>query len=193
MVSEGQNDMFTSRKVAQIAAIFASKSGNTINLMKLIKLMYLSDRESMSRYGLPISFDHLVSMDHGPVLSRTLNLINGAVGGTDGAQWEEWIDDRDRYDVSLRREFSREDLDQLSNADLEVIDSIWRDFGHMDQWMLEDYTHKNCAEWTDPDHSVKPISEQDLLLAVGKGGCEAQGLAEEIRAERDLDRMFASL
>jgi len=49
-----------------------------MNYLKLMKLLYLADRESMRRNGRPISGDRYVSMDHGPVLSQTLNLINGA-------------------------------------------------------------------------------------------------------------------
>lgn len=68
--------MFTAETVAQIAAFFTHKEGGASKLLKLIKLMYLSDRESMRRHGYPISFDNFVSMEHGPVLSRTLNLIS---------------------------------------------------------------------------------------------------------------------
>ncbi len=79
--------MFSARTVAQMAAVFADKQGGMINILKLVKLLYLADRESLQKHGNPISFDRLVSMDHGPVLSRTLNLICGAVGGESGAEW----------------------------------------------------------------------------------------------------------
>ena len=72
--------MFTTRKVAQMAAYFAECSGGTINILKLIKLMYLADRESMHRHGTPISFDRFVSMDHGPVPSQSLNLSHSSYG-----------------------------------------------------------------------------------------------------------------
>ena len=122
------SEMFNSRKAAQMAAVFAKKHGGTINVLKLMKLLYLADRESMKQSGFPISFDHVVAMEHGPVLSQTLNLINGAVRGSAGALWEEWISDRQEHGLTLNRKFSREDLDQLSDADLEVLDATWVTF-----------------------------------------------------------------
>ena len=49
--------MNTTAKISQMAAFFTQQQGGVINVMKLIKLMYLSDRESMRLYGEPISFD----------------------------------------------------------------------------------------------------------------------------------------
>jgi uncharacterized phage-associated protein len=185
--------MFTYRKVAQMAAVFASKQGGAINVLKLSKLLYLADRESMSRYGVPISFDNLVSMDHGPVLSRTLNLINGYVGGSGAAQWDEWMNDRENHDVSVRKSFTRKDLNELSDADLAVIDSVWAQFGRMDQWALSDYTHKNCAEWIDPKGSSLGIEETTVFTALGRSGPEAKKLAQSIKVQRELDRVFSRL
>ena len=48
-----------------------------MSYMKLIKLLYLADREALLRWGRPITFDAYVSMDRGPVLSSVLDLING--------------------------------------------------------------------------------------------------------------------
>jgi len=176
-----------------MAAVFASKQGGTINVLKLSKLLYLADRESMSRHGVPISFDNLVSMDHGPVLSRTLNLINGFVGGSGAAQWEEWMSDRENHDVSVKKNFTRKDLTELSEADLAVIDTVWAQFGRMDQWALRDYTHKNCAEWIDPKGSSLGIEEVTVFTAVGRSAPEATKLAQDIKTQRELDRVFSRL
>lgn len=180
--------MYTHRKVAQIAAVFASKSGGAINLLKLMKLMYLADRESIARHGLPISFDRYVSMGQGPVLSRTLDLINGNIDGFGGAQWQEWIGDRENFLVTKVRLFERSDLDQLSDADLEILDEIWKKFGKLDQWTLRDYTHKHCSEWKDPDHSSIPIEDKEIFIALGYDESEAVELADEIEGERAIDR-----
>lgn len=81
--------MFTGETIAQMAAYFMDKEEERqMEVLKLIKLLYLADRESVDRYGEPISFDKMVRMVHGPVLSRTLNLINGFVRGKDAAQWD---------------------------------------------------------------------------------------------------------
>ena len=185
--------MFKYSKVAQIAAVFADKQGGTINVLKLIKLMYLADRESMDRTGFPISFDRLVSMEHGPVLSRTLNLINGALDARGAAKWDEWISDRENHDVSVKRTFDRSDLDELSDADLDAIYAVWAQFGGMDKWTLRDYTHKYLGEWKDPEGSMFPIEEKSVFLALGIEEEEAEKLSIDIEAERGLDKVLSTL
>lgn len=179
--------MFTARKAGQMSAYFARRQGGKINVLKLMKLLYLADRESMALYGAPISFDQFVSMDHGPVLTRVLNLINGTYHERVLADWEQWMSQRAHYDVACNREFDREDLDCLSKADLDVLDDIWNRFGHMNQWELVEYTH-DLAEWQNPHGSSIPIEELTIFNALGIHGEEAEALAAEIHLQRELDQ-----
>ena len=85
--------MYSERKAAQVAAWFLREAGGRLSHLKLIKLMYLADRQAMADTGYPITFDRVVAMPHGPVLSMTLNLINGDIESRDDG-WEAWIGDR---------------------------------------------------------------------------------------------------
>ena len=63
--------MFNERKAAQMAAFFLGQLlDRKMPHLKLMKLLYLSDREAVRAFGWPISGDRLVSMPHGPVLSQ---------------------------------------------------------------------------------------------------------------------------
>jgi len=66
---------FNERKATEAAARLLKLRGGTMSYMKLIKLLYLADREALLRWGRPISTDRYVSMDRGPVLSHVLNLV----------------------------------------------------------------------------------------------------------------------
>lgn len=185
--------MFTYAKVAQTVAFFASKQGGTINILKLMKLLYLSDRESMRLYDAPITYDNFVSMNNGPVLSRTYDLINGTSLNAEGAaQWEAWINGRDQYDIRVTRAIKEDELDQLSDADIAVMNSVWQRFGQYDQWWLSKFTHRFCKEWQHPDNSSIPIADVDVFLALGKSESIARDLAEDIQNEKELDKLFAS-
>lgn len=180
--------MFTGEKTAQMAAYFMDKEEKRqIEILKLIKLLYLADRESTDRYGEPISYDKMVAMDHGPVLSRTLDLINGFVSDDDGAQWDAWISDRRSHSVALRRSAAREHLDQLSDADIEVLSAIWKRFGQLSKWQIRDYTHDHLSEWSKPEGTSHPISEYRLLRALGRSEREARETAAVIREQRQLN------
>jgi len=184
--------MFNQRKVAQMAACLLDHGKGSMSYLKLMKLLYLADRESMKRHGEPISGDRYVSMDHGPVLSQTLNLINGGVEFEEGG-WNHWIKGKAGYEVSLRRKASRDVLDELSDAELDVLDAIYAKFGKMDKWKLRDYTHRYCPEWKDPEGSSLPIEIIDIFKALGRSPAEAKKLAGRIEHDRRIDRLFAAL
>lgn len=183
--------MFSERKTAQMATWFLLQGHGCMNVLKLMKLLYLADRESMDRYGYPISFDCPVSMPHGPVLSGVLELINGECGGApDG--WEDRIEDRENHQVRLRRPGQQTaDLDELSEADREVLAAVYGRYGHMDQWQLRDFTHRECAEWQDPAGSSRPIAYADIFRALGRDEQTAREQEEEILEQKRISSVFA--
>ncbi|MBI5816131.1 MAG: SocA family protein [Nitrospinae bacterium] len=185
--------MFNECKVAQMAAFFLIKRGGWMSHLKLMKLLYLADREAMKRHGAPISGDKFVSLQHGPVLSQTLNLMDGDVESSPNG-WEAWITGKENHELSLNRTSARrDDLDELSDADMEVLESVWADFGMMDRWAIRDYTHTSCPEWKDPNGSSIPINNKDIFIAIGRNADEAERLAEQIEKERAIDKLFSSL
>jgi uncharacterized phage-associated protein len=168
--------LFNEKKAAQVAAFFVHKSKGSINVLKLMKLMYLSERKSFARYGEPIIGDRLVSMDYGPVLSRTLNHINGGRPSGDKG-WNYWIAARARHTIGLGRKLDdpNKQLLELSDAEFEILELMWKEYGHLDAFALAELTHKICSEWEDPEGSAKDIPYQRLLAAVG--------FSEDIAAE----------
>lgn len=186
----GCDTMFNERRTAQVAARFLQLGGGTMAVLKLMKLMYLADRESLRRFGRPITFDYMVAMDHGPVLSQTLNLANGTIESeADG--WERWISDRADYEVELREVPTREMLDELSDVDLEVVNDVWGQLGHLSKWQIRDWTHANCGEWQDPHGSSTPISLEAVLEQLGRSEEEADAIAAELRARSRIERRLA--
>lgn len=160
--------------------------------LKLMKLLYLSDRKAVREFGGVISGDRPVSMPHGPVLSMTLDLTNGNMRSKEEG-WEYWIADKENHEVSLRKAYEETALDELSLVELEVLRSVWNDFGHMDQWTIRDWTHVNCSEWKDPSGSSLSISYGDLARGVGFSDEDALYIEEQIESEQRIDNIFARL
>jgi len=160
--------------------------------LKLMKLLYLADREAMQRYGAPISGDRFVAMTHGPVLSMTLNLKDGDVESSQEG-WDGLISDKENHELSLKHAITLDDLDELSQADIDVLEAVWKQFGHMGKWAIRDYTHDHCPEWTDPNGSSNPIPYEKVFLALGRSKDVAAELSAHIESERTLDKIFATL
>lgn len=184
---------FNQPKTAQIAAWLLSQCReHQTEILKLMKLLYLAERESLISYGSPMTGDRLVSMPHGPVLSTTYDVIQGGTSSDEGG-WDHWISARAGRIIALRndRQVNRENLDLLSDAEIDLLDRIWHAFGHLTAWQLRDYTHQNCPEWNDPNGSSKSISIEHFFKAVGKEGPIAKELAARIAADEELDGLFA--
>ncbi len=157
------------RKAAQTIAYLTIKNGcEPLHVVKAVKLVYLADRESVGRYGFPIQDEPRVSMKHGPVNSKTYAFINGEYDPTQ-CGWAEFLNDRDNHRIGLAdRKTSVDDLDELSDADIEVLDAVWARFGGMNQWQLRDWTHQNdnVPEWEDPGNTSTEIPLERMMRAL---------------------------
>lgn len=161
---------YSPKKAAQTIAFFTMKNGGkAMHVLKAVKLVYLGDRKAIELYGYPIQEEQRVSMPYGPVNSTTLNYINGAVEPKYDNGWSCFVSDREDHHIGLADPcLSLNDLDELSDADIDVLDQVWNEFGDKDQWELVNWTHdpKNVPEWTDPNGSSINISLSNIMEAV---------------------------
>lgn len=171
---------FKGRKAAQTAAYFAIQQGGAINVLKLAKLLYLAERESMSRFDEPLFYDRLVSMDHGPVASISLDLINGLSQDTN---WDTFIKPRDGHMVPVGEGITFSNLDELSKADLTILSDLWEKFSAFDRYEIRDWTHVNCPEWDNPKGSSEPINHSIVFKFLNKPN--ASELADDISDYRN--------
>lgn len=174
---------YNSRKSAQVAAFFSIMEGGAISVLKLVKLVYLSDRKFLEKFDSLMLDDCFVSMDHGPVSSITYNYINGTY--EDNAAWLEFVNDREKNLVGVASEdVSIDSLDELSRAEVKTLNEVWAEHGKKTPWQLREWTHHNCPEWRDPKGSSLPISYREILDALGKENSDV--LENYIQDEKSL-------
>lgn len=180
---------FNERKAAQVATYFALKQGGAINIVKLMKLVYLGDREFLAKYDSPILFDRPVSMPKGPVNSNTYNCASGQVSAE---VWDAYLTDAANHMISCTQaNMTYQDLKALSRAEVQVLDEVWEKFGHMNQWDLVKYTHDNCDEWEDPNGSSQSIPYERILRVLGKGAASRE-IAERIESEKTTQALLGN-
>jgi uncharacterized phage-associated protein len=170
---------FNEAKVTQAAAYLLKLRGGRMKYIKLIKLLYLADRKSFLDRGRTISTDTYVSMEHGPVLSITLNLIGGSHRLTDRT-WEKTISTVEDWDVKLKKPDAEIGVDELSFADIETLDTIYAQFGHWNRWRLIDEVMHKLPEWRDPGNSMIPIRYREILQAGGLSEDEQKAIEGQI-------------
>lgn len=187
--------MFTVEKVAQSASYFLKNAdGTSLPYLKLMKLLYIADRDAVKKLGYTISNDDHYSMKRGPILSNTYRLIMGSFDSESVQEtWNKTIvrSSSQIYSVELASSVSELDLDELSRAELDILESVWRRFGQLDKYELVDWTHKNCPEWTDPGNSSTYISIVDIAKAVGMSEEVARSITEEMEERSNFERELA--
>ena len=180
--------VFDAKKTAQAAAYLVQLNDGTLNYMKLLKLLYLADRQSLIDTGLPITGDKWVSMDHGPVLSGIYGQITMGRPILGSSPWYEYITEADGFDVSVAR---APETDQLSKYEVSLLNEVFTRFGKMNKWTLVQWTH-GLPEWDDPKGSSLPIDPERILREVGRSRQEIEEInddAEEMYFIQNLAKM----
>ena len=157
-----------------------------MSYMKLIKLLYLADREALGRWGRPITTDTYVSMDKGPVLSHVLDRINEGPSPEDPSFWAQHICATGNYEVTLNE---NPNGDLLSEAEDDLLDEVFKAHGHLDRWQMVKLVHK-LPEWRDPDGGAIPIEYSDILRAQNKKPEEIAANVDELTSLARVDALF---
>lgn len=161
---------FDIHKVTQTAVLFLKLAGGEMQYIKLIKLLYLADRETLNQLDHTISGDRYVSMKNGPVLSKVKDLMTEE--DEKGDYWREYISAPQNYSVKILNDPGNDDL---CEAEEDIIHSIHKEYGHIAAFKLADLTHVICDEWKAPKSNKEgpqaiPIEIEDILIALGKEG-----------------------
>lgn len=174
-------------KATQAAARLLRLRGGRMSHLKLIKLLYLVDREAFIRLGRPVTHDSYSSMPHGPVPSFTLDRINEPEESA-GSYWDAHIAPKADHHVSLR-DPQRVPGDQLSPAEEALIDEVFAKFGRMTRWELRDHTH-TLPEWENPRGSSRPIDPAVFLRQAGYSDEDVAALEGDLNDLALADRLF---
>lgn len=181
---------FDIRKTSEAAFLFIKEEGTKgLSFMKLLKLLYLADRQVFFDSAKTITGDIAISMEHGPVLSETYNCIKHANPKIKRHQLKKNLTpfDVENYSYWSSR-FKIDDLYcfatseipilSLSPYEINVIRSVSNYFKGYTQFEMVDWCHdkNNLPEW---DYHSPESSENKIInltkyhsMNVGKDSLE---------------------
>lgn len=182
---------FNENKAAQAAAYLVRLNGGQMNVMSLIKILYLADRRALVLRGRPITGDEMVSMPHGPVLSRIYDEIKWGAGeeGQGRRPWYDYLTERQSDVVALQEE--EPPTDELSNFERQILQEAHGKYGHFGPWDLRRLTH-GLPEYDDPRGSSFPIDPIVILRAEGWSDSDIQEALMDAREEMFLCQLGAA-
>jgi uncharacterized phage-associated protein len=136
---------FDNDKAVGVICLIASAGLPGLTKGKICKLIFLADRLHLVRYGRPITGDDLYAMAHGPVPSKTLNLLGALEAGSDDPEVSRLAGfvalDR-RFQYPHFQAIRQAELDSLSSSDLKVLEEVIREHGQKTFRELRALTHE---------------------------------------------------
>lgn len=169
---------FNEVKATQTASRLLRLRGDRMSYLKLIKLLYIVDREALIRWGRTVTTDRHVSMPKGPVVSQIYDLITGDEPPGEETFWQQHISAPQQFEIELKVDPGD---DELSIAETALIDEVFSEHGRKGRWELVKFTH-DLPEWQDPGGSSIPIAYRDILIAAHKTEAEIAAIEAEMES-----------
>jgi len=171
--------MFDEIAATQVATYFLKKFGGKENYTKILKLMYLADRQLYIENGESITGDRVIAMGKGPVLKNVYDLIKGRITCS---IWNSLIE-LDERDIKLIGDTLPENPKRI----VDILDKIFEKHGKKTYGQLIDYTHE-LPEWIKAPLNTD-IMPKDILAAVGKTEPEIEIALKRTRMLNEMRRM----
>lgn len=179
-------------KLIQAVGYLVQKNGGAMNYLKLIKILYLADKESFCAINRPVTGDTYVAMKHGPVLSALYALITGEYKDKAAlCAWQKSFE-KNGYDLVLLT--SDIQSGELSRFETGLLDKLDTQFKQYTQFEMIEYVHdkKNCPEWK-PSPRAKAIPKKAVLRSIGRSNEEIADIMSEERQYKREEKILSSL
>jgi len=128
---------FNPDKSVQVMAYFLSRLGPT-DKVKLMKLLYIADRNHFIQYGYPLTGSRQVAMDYGPLPSECLNLVDGGYQPDPGLPFRVLT----VKDATVSLVTKTPKTDGITKEELATLNKVVEGFGSAGTWDLKKHTHK---------------------------------------------------
>ena len=171
------------KKATQAVARLITRSGGPIDYLRISKLIYLADRESILKRRVPIVGGHYYSMARGPTISEVMSFVHTRKA----PEWKETISPRFGNEVRLQ---GTPRFGALSKAELDILDSVVKFHSNRTTDELVQWCHVNCPEYQHVDRGRKPIQVEAILKAAKKTAKQIQKVVQEAKCVEELDALL---
>jgi uncharacterized phage-associated protein len=176
---------FDFEKSLQAAAYLLHLEEGRMPYSRLLKLMYIAERELLAQTAAPLSGDSYRASEDGPVLNRVLDLIKGK--GSRSTEWECYIK-RSGYAAKLVAEPGR---GRLSGDVIDKLAEVYERYRDKGDWELRDLS-RAFPEWKKNFTAAGPalIPLKDILEAQGESEETLNLLKEGEAVRQHMSKIF---
>ncbi len=119
--------------------------------VKLMKLFYFLDFMHVKKYGVPVTYDTYVNLEHGPIPSAIKNLVDTASDDIDNSILADTISFETPEGTRMcrvipNRKFTERDAKLFSDSEIDILETVCKRFNTTNTQTIEDISH-NEAPW----------------------------------------------
>lgn len=153
-------------KLIQTVYFVLKKYNNRINYTKLIKILYLSDRESINQIGVSITDNETYNLHNGPILSELLDLIKNNYNPQIQTVWNQYYKKDGNYLVCINDAISDDELSEFEESIIDEQDSKYHERDVFDIIDNVLHNHEICPEWEDPGQFRSDYLSKEKIMDV---------------------------
>ena len=166
---------YLEEKAVAAARLLLLLEDKSVDITRLIKLLYLCERESLLQRNNPIFGDSYKSLPFGPAVQVTYSKLQASWGGLL----------RHGHLVILKEDRG---IAALSKKQVNLITQVSENFLSLEDWQLTDY----CYKLPEYQYSKDSILVRELLKFLGKTPEEIESIAQEAKRDQHIRDCFKS-
>ena len=164
------NNKFNINKEKTIHSILfvLDSLGGKCDFHKIFKILYFADQKHLALYGTQITGDNYIAMKDGPVPSKTYDMFKSVRGDSWGSRNHDYDDffEIDSHYFAIQKR--KADFDELSESEVECLQSSIEENKHLDFNELSDKSHS--IAWTNTNRD----NEMNLIDIAVEGGANEE-------------------
>jgi|AntAceMinimDraft_18_1070375.scaffolds.fasta_scaffold02673_9 uncharacterized phage-associated protein len=150
----------TTPKLKAMLLFFATHTDKRLlGKVKLMKLFYFTDFGYVKEYAIPITYDQYINLEHGPIPTTIMNMVNQLEDDIDTSILGDTISINKKEGCPLHRivatrDFEEKDKGYFSKNELVMLDKICKRFYNSNARQMEESSHQEAA-WKDTKFKEK--------------------------------------
>ena len=151
-----------------VASRLSEPGGKHADLYKLLKCIYFADKKHLAQYGRSLYGDFYVPMEHGPVPSKTYDMVKAVRGDSfcraDAAKWG--LSQAFRVEDNDIIPLHDPDMDELSPSDIECLQEAIRKLAPLSFGEIKGLSHDDAFN-SATDRQEEIMDFEDIARAGG--------------------------
>lgn len=180
-------------KIKAVVLYVLNKMPTGVDYIKLSKLLYFAQRESLVLYGKTIFDDTFKARDRGPVPTLTYKVLKMIENGDDFNECNELKEFGNSIEVVRQKATALQNcnIDFLTSIDMKILDDTIKKYGKISSKKLSEMTHDKV--YNSIIEKMKDDPEKDIftLIDIARSGGASEEMIEYIRNKKVLKKALA--